>query len=38
MTGAPPGPHQVCEALSSHGYYGIEPQVVIGIADWIAQH
>ena len=27
-----------CEALSQHGYYGIEDQVVAAIAAWIKAH
>jgi hypothetical protein len=36
--GGAPARSKPCEALSAHGYYGIEPQVVAGIADWITQH
>lgn len=36
--GGAPARSKPCEALSAHGYFGIEPQVVAGIADWINQH
>ena len=36
--GGAPARTNPCEALSAHGYFGIEPQVVNGIADWITQH
>ncbi|HXX37451.1 MAG TPA: alpha/beta hydrolase [bacterium] len=35
--GAPPR-SQPCEALSPHGFYGIEAQVVDQISTWIMQH
>jgi len=36
--GGAPARSKACEAFSPHGYFGIEPQVVDGIADWITQH
>jgi len=36
--GGVPARTKACEALSPHGYFGIEPEVVNGIADWITQH
>jgi len=29
---------KLCGSLTPHGYYGIEPQVVGGITDWMADH
>ncbi|MHB8284538.1 MAG: alpha/beta hydrolase [Caulobacteraceae bacterium] len=29
---------KLCGSLTAHGYYGIEPQVVGGITDWMATH
>ena len=36
--GGAPARTKPCEALSPHGYFGIEPQVVAGISDWIKRH
>lgn len=36
--GGTPARTKPCEALAPHGYYGIEPQVVAGISDWIKRH
>ena len=36
--GGTPARTKPCEALAPHGYYGIEPEVVAGISDWIKRH
>jgi len=36
--GGAPARSGPCDALSPHGYFGIEPKVVTGIADWIKRH
>jgi hypothetical protein len=36
--GGSPARTKACEPLAPHGYYGIEPQVVAGISDWIKRY
>jgi pimeloyl-ACP methyl ester carboxylesterase len=38
VSGGAPPKSQPCDALSPHGFYGIEAQVVDEIATWITQH
>lgn len=38
VSGGAPPKSQPCEALSPHGLYGIEPQVVDEISTWIMRH
>jgi len=35
--GGSPAQSEACEAKSAHGYFGIEPKVVAGIAAFIVQ-
>jgi hypothetical protein len=37
VSGGIPPQSDPCEALSRHGYFGIEDEVVTAIADWIKE-